>query len=85
MTPCRCMQGGSMLNLLIPYFGFSPWIIHRLDMRTSGDLLHVFTVTPCPDVSLEHSKVTPGESGVDMLTITTHGARKLAKHRRCEL
>ena len=26
-----------MLNLLIPYFGFSPWIIHRLDMRTSGE------------------------------------------------
>ena len=25
-----------MLNLLIPYFGYSPWIIHRLDMRTSG-------------------------------------------------
>ena len=27
-----------MLNLLIPYFGYSPWIIHRLDMRTSGGL-----------------------------------------------
>ncbi len=27
-----------MLNLLIPYFGYSPWIIHRLDMRTSGAL-----------------------------------------------
>ena len=26
-----------MLNLLIPYFGYSPWIIHRLDMRTSGE------------------------------------------------
>lgn len=30
------MQGGSMVNRLLPYLGFMPWVVHRLDMHTSG-------------------------------------------------
>lgn len=30
------LQGGSMVNRLLPYLGFMPWVVHRLDMHTSG-------------------------------------------------
>ena len=25
-----------MVNRLLPYLGFMPWVVHRLDMHTSG-------------------------------------------------
>jgi hypothetical protein len=31
------LQGGSMVNRIIPYLGRMPHVLHRLDMFTSGE------------------------------------------------
>ncbi len=32
----HCVQGGSMVNQILPYLGQLPYVLHRLDMNTSG-------------------------------------------------
>jgi hypothetical protein len=43
------LQGGSMVNRIIPYLGRMPHVLHRLDMFTSGMLLQQqhFIVLAC--------------------------------------
>jgi hypothetical protein len=37
ITDCVSLQGGSMVNRIIPYLGRMPHVLHRLDMFTSGE------------------------------------------------
>ena len=57
------LQGGSMVNRIIPYLGRMPHVLHRLDMYTSGEwfwLLHdaAYLLVMCLAVCLE-TRVSP--------------------------
>mmetsp|Transcript_36794 Transcript_36794/g.103804 ORF Transcript_36794/g.103804 Transcript_36794/m.103804 type:complete len:455 (+) Transcript_36794:406-1770(+) len=61
-APSHRFVGGSMVNRMIGYLGKPPYVLHRLDMWTSGVLLFGKDLTVVPDIHKAFAEKTVTKS-----------------------